>query len=101
MGAALEVPFAVGTDWAGALAHLRERGFTLVALSPDRHAVPIEEFVAPPRLCLLAGAEGEGLGAISRAAADVCVRIPMAAGVDSLNVATATGIALHRFGRLG
>lgn len=101
MGAALEVPFAIASDWAGALAYLRERGFTLVALSPDRHAVPIQEFVAPRRLCLLAGAEGEGLGAISRAAADVAVCIAMAVGVDSLNVATATGIALHRFGRPG
>ena len=101
MGAALEIPFAVGTDWADALAQLRDRGFTLVALSPDRRGVPIEQFAAPSRLCLVAGAEGEGLGAISRAAADVWVRIPMAGGVDSLNVATATGIALHRFGRLG
>ena len=42
------------------------------------------------------GAEGPGLGEQTRAAADLRVRIPMAPGVDSLNVATACGIALHR-----
>jgi len=42
------------------------------------------------------GAEGAGLSRATRAAADVEVRIPMAAGVDSLNVAAACGIALHR-----
>jgi tRNA G18 (ribose-2'-O)-methylase SpoU len=50
-----------------------------------------------PRLALLLGAEGAGLSDATRAVADVEVRIPMAAGVDSLNVAAACGIALHRF----
>jgi tRNA G18 (ribose-2'-O)-methylase SpoU len=49
-----------------------------------------------PRIALLAGSEGPGLSAGALAAADVAVRIPMASGVDSLNVATAVGIALHR-----
>jgi len=41
------------------------------------------------------GSEGPGLTAASLAAADRVVRISMAPGFDSLNVATATGVALH------
>ena len=52
----------------------------------------------PGRAALLLGAEGAGLRAATRTTADVTVRIPMAAGVDSLNVATACAIALERMG---
>ena len=48
------------------------------------------------RLALLFGAEGGGLSPEAEAAANLRIRIPMAAGIDSLNVATACGIALHR-----
>src|SRR5206468_967034 len=48
---------------------------------------------------VLLGAEGQGLSAAARAAADVHLRIPIVPGVDSLNVATAAGIALHRLAR--
>ena len=48
----------------------------------------------PPRLALLLGAEGTGLSAAALAAVDRQVRIPMAPGVDSVNVATAAAIAL-------
>ncbi|MEK7837755.1 MAG: TrmH family RNA methyltransferase, partial [candidate division NC10 bacterium] len=51
---------------------------------------------APERVVLLLGAEGQELGAGALAAADLEVRIPMAPGIDSLNVAVAAGIALHR-----
>ena len=50
-----------------------------------------------PRVALLVGAEGPGLTAAALAVADRHVRIPMAAGVDSLNVATAAAIVLHHF----
>jgi len=46
-------------------------------------------------VALLAGSEGHGLTEAARARADTAIRIPMAPGTDSLNVATATGIALH------
>ena len=48
------------------------------------------------RIALLLGAEGPGLSAASLAATDLRVRIPMAPGVDSLNVAAASAIAFHR-----
>jgi len=100
MGATLSVPFAQASDWPAALAALRHAGYRLVALCPAAEAEDIVEVAARaprrPRLALLLGAEGAGLSGTTRAAADVEVRIPMAAGIDSLNVAAACGIALHR-----
>lgn len=98
MGATLSMPFA-RIDWRDGIEGLRAAGYTLVALTPDRDADDIRTVVGrgspSRRLALLVGAEGRGLGAGTRAAADRRVRIPMAAGADSLNVATACGIALH------
>ncbi len=99
MGATLSTPFA-RTEWADGLAALREAGYTLVALTPDRRADAIDAVVArgveSRRLALIVGAEGAGLSRQSWVASDLRVRIPMAPGADSLNVATACGIALHR-----
>jgi tRNA G18 (ribose-2'-O)-methylase SpoU len=50
-------------------------------------------------VALLLGSEAEGLPPQVLAAADARVTIPMAPGIDSLNAATAAGIALHRFAR--
>jgi tRNA G18 (ribose-2'-O)-methylase SpoU len=101
MGATLALPFARAADWSADLAALRHAGYRLVALCPGAEAEDIVEVAARaprrPRLALLLGAEGAGLSDATRTAADIEVRIPMAAGVDSLNVAAACGIALHRF----
>ena len=51
------------------------------------------------RAALLLGAEGPGLSAAALAAADLTVRIPMSAGVDSLNVAAAAAVAFYALGR--
>jgi tRNA G18 (ribose-2'-O)-methylase SpoU len=102
MGAALRVRFVHAGEWPGALARLREAAFTVVALTPRAGAMSIEEFARDAEtgrtgpIALLAGSEGPGLSAAALAAADVAVCIPMASGVDSLNVATAVAIALHR-----
>ena len=100
MGATLSVPFARVADWPAALAALRRDGYRLVALCPRPDAEDIGEAAArtprASRLALLVGTEGKGLSDATRAAADLAVRIPMAPGVDSINVAAACGIALHR-----
>jgi len=98
MGGTLVVPFARVEAWPGVLVDLRERGFTIVALAPGG-ALPIDELPRPARVALLLGAEGDGLSAAARAVADVTVAIPMAGADHSLNVATASGIALHRYAR--
>ncbi|MEO5820434.1 MAG: RNA methyltransferase [Vicinamibacteraceae bacterium] len=98
MGAALAVPWARLEPWPGALERLRDAGLILAALTPRASAQPLEAFVAASRdraVALLVGGEGDGLGKAALAATDVHVRIAMAPGADSVNVATATGIALH------
>jgi tRNA G18 (ribose-2'-O)-methylase SpoU len=99
MAATLRVPFARIDAWPGGLLDLRARGFTLVALTPREPAQALDGFARttrPDRLVLLVGTEGAGLSPAVERAADVRVRIPMRAAVDSLNLAVATGIALSR-----
>lgn len=97
MGSALRVPFATATPWPAVLADVCRAGFRLVALTPAADAVPIERLdPSGPRVAVMLGAEGPGLSAEAMAMADVRVRIPIDASVDSLNVVTAGAIALHR-----
>lgn len=100
LGHVLRVPFARLEPWPAVLADLRSTGWTTVALTPAADAEPLDR--VPPAglgpVALLVGAEGPGLAAGTLAAADRWVRVPLAAGVDSLNVATATAIALHHLG---
>ncbi len=92
MGHVLRVPFAVLPDpWPASLNVLGE--IAVLALTPDPSAVALREVVPPARWAVLLGAEGPGLSPAALAAADLRVRIPMADGVDSLNVATAAAVA--------
>ncbi|MDQ2648306.1 MAG: RNA methyltransferase [Actinomycetota bacterium] len=98
LGHVLRVPFARVEDggWPSAIDDLRALGFATVALTPDAAAESLGRLVADPpeRVALLLGAEGPGLSTEALARADRRVRIPMVAGVDSVNVATAAAIAL-------
>jgi tRNA G18 (ribose-2'-O)-methylase SpoU len=100
MGAVFAVPWARLGPWPDALAGVRDLGFTLLALTPDAGATSIAELgpEVTDRAALLLGAEGPGLSAAALAAADLRVRIPMAAGVDSLNVASAAAVAFYALG---
>jgi tRNA G18 (ribose-2'-O)-methylase SpoU len=97
MGEALSLPHARTDPLPGGLAPLRAAGFALVALTPGDGAVDIAEVAAAGhvRLALLLGTEGAGLSPAVLAEADVRARIPVAAGVDSLNVAAAAAIAFY------
>ena len=95
MGSALVVPFATLADWPQDLAHVRGAGYILVALTPRADAVDIAS-VEARRVALLVGHESDGLGRPALSSADVAARIPMAPGVDSLNAAAASAVALHR-----
>jgi tRNA G18 (ribose-2'-O)-methylase SpoU len=102
VGHALTLPFA-RMSWPDGLASLHESGVTTVALTPRADAVAIDEVDLAPdqRVAIVVGAEGAGLTDAAIDACDLAVRIPMARGVDSLNVAAATAIAAHRlFGAL-
>lgn len=99
-GAALVVPCAAASPWPHALEALRAAGFVIVATTPDEGAVDIGTFVgmaaARDRIALLLGTEGHGLTTEALERAHLRVRIPMSGALDSLNIATATGIVLHR-----
>lgn len=100
LGHVLHVPFARLEPWPSALQLVQESGLVLVALTPQRSAEPVQVAAGElygQRVALLVGAEARGLSAGVLARALKRVRVPMAPGVDSLNVATALAIALHRF----
>ncbi|WP_432127890.1 TrmH family RNA methyltransferase [Streptomyces sp. bgisy082] len=97
MGAVFSVPYARLEGWPGGLETVRKAGFELLALTPAERAVSIDE-AAPhkrDRVALMLGAEGEGLSQKALRAADEWVRIPMAHGVDSLNVGAAAAVAFY------
>ena len=94
MGHVLRVPFAV-VEWPAAVAALRAEGLVLAALTPGGTATGWADVAGLERVAVMVGAEGPGLSDEALALADVRLRIPMVAGVDSLNVATAAAIALH------
>jgi tRNA G18 (ribose-2'-O)-methylase SpoU len=109
VGHALHMPFARLDPWPHALDRVRAAGFVVCALAPHpvgRAPVPLHKLRArlagrlpePAGVALLMGAEGPGLSPAALAAADEVVAIPMAAGVDSLNVATAAALAFDRVG---
>jgi tRNA G18 (ribose-2'-O)-methylase SpoU len=99
MGEALRLPTHRIRSWPGALDEVRAAGFMIVALTPSADADPIDAVPLGGKAALLLGAEGSGLTAAARASVDVRVRIPLAAGVDSLNVAAAAAVACYVFGR--
>ena len=94
VGAALIIPFARLLPEQDMAALLKARGFEVLALSPAGET-PLSRLSAAPRQAILFGAEGPGLPDQVLAASRT-VSIPMAGGFDSLNVATTSGIVLHR-----
>jgi len=97
MGTVLQVPWTRLPDWPEGAAVLKAAGFHIAALALADDAVSLEDFaVSPPeRVAILLGAEGDGLSQPALAAADSIVTIPMLHGVDSLNVAAASAVALY------
>ena len=96
MGTVLQVPWTRVGDWASARELLVASGFHIAALALTDDAVGLREFAAsaPPRVALVLGAEGDGLTPEALAAADTVVRIPMAHGIDSLNVAATAAVVM-------
>ena len=97
MGTVLQVPWTRLPEWRDAAPLLAGLGFHLAALALSDDAVPLDDFAAsaPDRIALVLGAEGDGLSRTALAAADSTVVIPMLHGVDSLNVAAASAVALY------
>ncbi|HWR86528.1 MAG TPA: RNA methyltransferase [Rhodoglobus sp.] len=95
MGTVLQVPWTRVPDFPQARQALA--GFHLAALALEPGAVPLRAFAptAPKRVALVLGTEGEGLTRPAIDAADTIVTIPMAHGIDSLNVAATAAVAMY------
>ncbi len=96
IGHALTVPFARSRGWLADLEALRRAGVTLIGAATGPGTVPLDSVPPLPKVALVVGQEYEGLAPDTRGLCDRVVRIPMAPGVDSLNVAVAAAICLHR-----
>lgn len=96
MGTVLQVPWTRLPDWHEARPILEDAGFHVAAFALSDDAISLDVFAADPpeRVAILMGAEGDGLTKRALAAADSIVSIPMLHGVDSLNVASASAVAL-------
>ncbi|MGC5344791.1 TrmH family RNA methyltransferase [Streptomyces sp. DT171] len=97
MGGVFQVPWTRFESWPKDVEALRAEGFTVAALCLSDRAITLDEFAARNvgALALVFGTEGAGLAPRTLAAADEHVRIPMDAGVDSLNVAAASAVAFY------
>lgn len=96
MGTVLQVPWTRIPWWPEGADLLREHGFHIAALALSDDAVDLAVFTenAPDRVALVLGTEGDGLSRRAISHADTVVTIPMGHGVDSLNVAAASAVAL-------
>ena len=100
MGTVFQVPWTrigeTNEDWPErGLERLRSLGFksAAMALSDDSVSIDDERLNKEEKLCIVFGTEGDGLAKETIARCDYTVRIPMAHGVDSLNVASAAAVA--------
>ena len=92
MGSVFLIPW---TRTDGSLAGLKRLGFRTAAMALKDRSLSLDDPVlkSEPRLAVVMGTEGDGLADRTIAEADYVVRIPMAHGVDSLNVAAASAVA--------
>lgn len=87
--------FLIPWTWVDDINELKSLGFKTVAMALTDKSVPIDDarLNSEPRLAIIMGTEGDGLASEVIADADYTARIPMARGVDSLNVAAAAALA--------
>ncbi|MDO5723954.1 MAG: RNA methyltransferase [Flaviflexus sp.] len=99
MGTVFQVPWTRIENWPGGIDQLRAAGFTVASLALAKNGRTLPEFTAAldpaDRVALIMGTEGDGLGRRTVEASDCPVRIPMSGGVDSLNVAAASAVAMY------
>lgn len=100
MGTVLQVPWTRVGDWDATRALLTRHGFHVAALALTPDAVSLRDVRSADheRLALVLGAEGDGLTDAAIAASDSVVKIPMKHGIDSLNVAAASAVAMWALG---
>lgn len=105
MGTVFQIPwtfFKTDTWPEQGINLLRELGFRTAALALRDDSVGIDDpqLRSEKKLALILGTEGDGLASSTIADCDYTVRIPMAHGVDSLNVAAASAVAFWEVGKI-
>ncbi|MGC4941271.1 TrmH family RNA methyltransferase [Kribbella sp. DT2] len=97
MGTVFQVPWTRLESWPGDLEKLEAHGFTTAAFALTDDSITLDALAArrDPKLALIFGTEGHGLKPHVLASSDLTVRIPMAGGVDSLNVASSAAVAFY------
>ena len=103
MGTGFQIPWAFFSEDVDWMEFLKTMGFRIVAMALRRDTVAIDDpkLLSEERLAIILGTEGEGLEEETIDRCDYTVKIPMAAGVDSLNVAAASAVAFWELGRKG
>jgi tRNA G18 (ribose-2'-O)-methylase SpoU len=96
MGTVFQVPWTRIDPWPAGVEVLRDHGFTVAAFALGDGAISLDDLAAdqPDRLAMIFGTEGDGLSRLAIRGADLIVKIPMAGGVDSLNMAAASAVAI-------
>jgi tRNA G18 (ribose-2'-O)-methylase SpoU len=96
MGTVFQVPWTRIDHWPAGVQVLRDHGFTVAAFALGDGAIRLDDLAGdqPDRLAMIFGTEGDGLSRLAIKGADLIVKIPMAGGVDSLNIAAASAVAI-------
>jgi tRNA G18 (ribose-2'-O)-methylase SpoU len=97
MGAVLQVPWTRVEPWPAGLVALKERGFVIAGMTLADDSIDFDDLAEMnhDKLALVFGTEGAGLSRRAAQVVDYKVRIPMDAGIDSLNVAAASAVAFY------
>jgi tRNA G18 (ribose-2'-O)-methylase SpoU len=95
MGTIFSLPWTRLLGWPASAQIVRDSGLAIVGLTPSGLGKSISGVVMPPRFMLVLGAEGDGLSTGTSDIADLLLRIPMKAGIDSLNVSAAAAVAMY------
>ena len=93
-GAAETVPYITVTNLARTLRELQERGIWVIGTADGTDKSLYDMDLKGPTAIVM-GAEGEGMRRLTRETCDELVAIPMAGGVESLNVSVASGVCLY------
>ena len=97
MGTVFQVPWTRVEPWPSGIETLRDHGYVVAGMSLAEDSITLDQLVAEdhPRLALVFGTEGHGLSPRADLLLDRRVTIPMAGGVDSLNVAASSAVAFY------
>lgn len=98
-GAVEHLPMALVGGLPAALARVRELGLWTVGLDAGGDVSLFDLPLGPDPVALAAGAEGKGLGRLTKARCDLLVDIPLHGSIGSLNVATAGALGLFEIAR--